>query len=1029
MKKLLLLFTMLIVGIGSTWGQQVTNRASAGDPLTFNGFKALAGTGKHFAIVASSDNTLVYPKWFSFATGGYPETLTTAQLFDLENSATGDGWYNIKRVSDGKYVSTEGGNFDTSTKMDFKLVNRRSGDYASEFSNSDLHVSLDNAAGNHYNANTTNLGFRGGTGGYSTYITYGPLYVVTVNYIDSDTKALIQTSENVIMLQGTIPSLPGYNLVSDPTSGAGITSDGTYTFEYTHKTGVSGDDAWLDYTFNMSTIAANTHNPADRVIDNAGNAGVTDNNLTIDTGYDTDNSYNEDGTLKVMSTPYRRITWPTNYTVAVAGNVPDVANGCLVAFGSTTAGSKKYLAIIRGANQNEIKLVKGSGNSAFEVISTMTASNATELSHLVVFTKTGNTFNVYLDGINIAQTSYSETLGDGFQIGSIHGGVTNTGIARVDQMSDAAKAKVFAKAIRVYDYVITEEQMAALKAEFPYVSYGGKYSRTITENSDLSATDAWLNASTQGNVDVPVNAVVGEVTYYPDVEITTTAASTLTVNADMDVENMGFKGTGKLSIASDGTHNIHVYGSVAANAPVSIKYGETDLSAVPVAIGESGSVEFDFSDYDFSAIVPPAVIPLTGNTSDYGNKVTGIYPSNDTDRTYAISHDETSNRYILTISPTIAFMQQQVIALVAPYYNGQYVGTGVGKYTISLGETSYANMADFGTAVMSWQSLDDYVEPTITFNLPTTGYYRIKGYSNNYITSNTVGSNASMNGTDSENNIVYYSADKYLIFYGTGYGLYNTSIVAPVGSTLNSYTFSEGVQKGHYFIKSNYSDGGQYCYDNTSDGTKVDRNSSPVTSGNYETDWILEPVTSLPLETTDDGYTSFSAPVAVTIPDNCYAYIATSEGTDVINMTKVTGNVAANTGMIISTDGIEIAGPLSFEIAESGTEYSNLLVANVAAANVSKTNNYFFGKVGDNYVFTQLSGDGDYYTLPGHKAYLNLGGNAARLSINWGGDDATGLSELSNEVIKLNDGKYYQNGTVIVVRNGVKYNVAGQTIK
>ena len=167
----------------------------------------------------------------------------------------------------------------------------------------------------------------------------------------------------------------------------------------------------------------------------------------------------------------------------------------------------------------------------------------------------------------------------------------------------------------------------------------------------------------------------------------------------------------------------------------------------------------------------------------------------------------------------------------------------------------------------------------------------------------------------------------------------------------------------------------------------------------------------------------------MTIPDNCYAYIATSEGTDVINMTKVTGNVAANTGMIISTDGIEIAGPLSFEIAESGTEYSNLLVANVAAANVSKADNYFFGQVSGNYVFTKLSGDGDYYTLPGHKAYLNLSGNAARLSINWGGDDATGLSELSNEVIKLNDGKYYQNGTVIVVRNGVKYNVAGQTIK
>ena len=131
----------------------------------------------------------------------------------------------------------------------------------------------------------------------------------------------------------------------------------------------------------------------------------------------------------------------------------------------------------------------------------------------------------------------------------------------------------------------------------------------------------------------------------------------------------------------------------------------------------------------------------------------------------------------------------------------------------------------------------------------------------------------------------------------------------------------------------------------------------------------------------------------------------------------------------ISTNGIDDPiENLSFDIAESGTEYANnLLVANVAATDVSTTNNYFFGQVGGNYVFTLLSGD--TYTLPGHKAYLNLSGTSARLSINWGSDDSTGLNELSNENVKLNDGKYYQNGAVVIVRNGIKYNVAGQTIK
>ena len=225
MKKLLYLFALLTIFVSGT-NAQVTDRASAGDPMTFSEFKALAETGKHFAIVGASDNTqFCYPNWFGF-TATFVRTLTADYLFDLENSTTGDGWYNIKRVSDGKYVSAEGGNFDESTKLDFKLVNRRAGDYASEFANSDLHVSLDNAAGNHYNLNTVNLGFRGGTGGYSTYITYGPLYLVTVHCINSETGDPLQESVTFIAKDGTTinaPEIAGYT----PQGTTSVTVDGS----------------------------------------------------------------------------------------------------------------------------------------------------------------------------------------------------------------------------------------------------------------------------------------------------------------------------------------------------------------------------------------------------------------------------------------------------------------------------------------------------------------------------------------------------------------------------------------------------------------------------------------------------------------------------------------------------------------------------------------------------------------------------------------------------------------------------------
>lgn len=737
------------------------------------------------------------------------------------------------------------------------------------------------------------------------------------------------------------------------------------TATISHEVGVSGLAAWLDYTFNESTKATNLHSPADQVITNAGNAG-SGNNLTIDTGYNTDNSYNEDGTLKVMSTPWRNITWPTNYTVAVAGNVPDVENGCLVAFGSTTAGSQNYLAIIRGASQNEIKLVKGHGmNSAFEVISTMTAANATALSHLVVFTKNGNTFTVYLDGIQKTQVTYSDALGGGFQIGSLHGGVTGTGVGRVNDIDATLKAKVFAKAIRVYDYVITSDQMTALTEEFPYVSYGGTYSRTISENSNLSATNAWLNKGSQGNVDVPVNAIVDAVTYYPDVEITTTTASTLTVNADMDAENIKFDGAGKLTIASDGTHNIHIYGSLTANGPVSVKYGETDLSAVPVAIGESGSVEFDFSASDFSSVNTQTDYTVTGNTADYGSKVTGVYPSDDY-HTYTLAHNGSTNSYILTVEPSVKWWQDHAIALVTPYYNENHVGAGVGKYTISLGETPYANLVDFGTAVMSWTTMGDCVEPTIAINQPTSAFYRIKSGSKYLqdVRRDNENTQRTMTDTDGAETIFYLNGNT-LVGYKTGFGFGYSVCQTQDTEHLNTQLFTESAEVGKYTIQSqqgtctsaDYNEG-YWGIDDSDLSRKADAASGAC--------WTLEEVTSLPVSITSALYATLYSPVALTIPDNVQAYYISSLTETEATLSPITTTIPANTPVILKAD----AGAYNFNIVNDIESISgNKLSGITAAQNFDNDEIYTLqqNKAGNAVgLFPKTAG-----TLAGFKAYLS----------------------------------------------------------
>lgn len=737
-----------------------------------------------------------------------------------------------------------------------------------------------------------------------------------------------------------------------------VTPDaGTVTIS--HSVGVSGLAAWLDYTFNESTKATNTTANPNNTIPNAGNAG-SGNNLTIDTNYNKDNSYNDDGTLKVMSTPYRNITWPTNYTVAVAGNVPDVENGCLVAFGSVN-GTGHYLAIIRGASQNEIKLVKGHQiNNAFEVISTMSAANATALSHLVVFTKQGDSFDVYLDGVNVAHTTYSETLGGGFQIGSIHGGVTGTGVVRVANMDAAIKEAVFAKAIRVYDYVISEDQMEQLKEEFPYVSYGGKYSRTISGNSNLSATDAWLNNGTQGYVDVPVNATVDAVTYYPDVEITTTAASTLTVNANMDADNIKFEGAGKLTIASDGTHNINIFGSVTANGPVSVKYGETDLSAVPVTIGESGSVEFDFSGSDFSSVYDATEYPVTGNTSDYGSKVTGVnYPSDAANHTYTLAFNGTNNRYILTVAPTVALKKQQALDIASPYKS--HIGAGLGKYTITLGETAYTDYDVFETAVTSWDDVTDYDEPIVTINQPTTNKFYRFNIGSNYMCNVAGGDNVrTITTTNNDKSTIFYlNSSNYLIAYADGFG-FNWAYCKAATGIFNAFEFSEASTFGKYLIHALNGTG------SASDRyLAIDEENSKLNAGQGE--WTLTEVLSLPVTISSIGLSSFYSPVDVVVPEGVTAYTGTISGSgDYLILTSIeTGQkIKANTGVIL--EGTANA-TVDFEITSDASDPSDNDLSGTVATKAKTKGDLVLGDKNGKAGFYTYSGE----NLAGFKSYIS----------------------------------------------------------
>lgn len=713
-------------------------------------------------------------------------------------------------------------------------------------------------------------------------------------------------------------------------------TDGSATFTDSEAK-VSGPKCLYDFTFSLETLAERKAENSSWIL-NSGSCGSS-NGLQYDTNYSSSNSYNETtGLLKVKSTPWRDMSggnaWPTDYSVAVYANVPDVENGCLMAFGSSTHGGNKYLALVRGASSNEIKLVKGNGmNNAFELIATMSAENATVAKHLVVFTKSGSTFKVYCDGVNVATTTYSETLGTGFQIGSVHGGVTGTGIIRIndpDKVTAAARDAAEVQAIRIFDGVLDDDQMSALMAEFPYVSKGGAYSRTILADANLGVDGAWTHGETTAHI--PTSVVEDAATYYPDVTITTSADATLTVNEDATFGKTSFGGSGTLTIDTDASgHSINVVGAVIVNSDVIVKYGAIDMSTSPVTKGSDATLTFDFADYDFSGTTQTAIteIPVTGNADDYGNKVTAVYPSSDT-YDFSFAYNSENHWYELTVTPKLIAKKQEALDMVTPYYNGNYVGTGVGKYTISLGETSYANMADFGNAVMAWTTKDDYVEPSITINPVPEGFYRFH-IDDKYMCNVAVENVRTATTTDDDASTVFYlNADHYLIAFADGYGFNYSYCKAVSPGIFNAFNFTKSPTIGAYAIQASQGTG-------AADGSSryITINNTSLAEGQGA--WTIEAVDVLPVTISAAGYATFNSPIAVRIPDGVIAFQAKINGEkNAINLVSIDdGVIPANFPVVLKGD----ADSYNFNITTTeltGADYhSNALQGTVAAITVS----------------------------------------------------------------------------------------------
>ena len=417
--------------------------------------------------------------------------------------------------------------------------------------------------------------------------------------------------------------------------------------------GISGSATLFDLTFTNTTAFAYK-----------GVSGLTLKfNSGVTPSYNNDNCDDSTG-LYLKYTPWISGAHSTfngleNFTLVVVGTMSSAKNTIFIHLGSSSnSGTTLYtgLLITSTDNDDEVLIAKNTyGNVDAANGVRVSVPNAASARHAYVIVKSGTTFTVWVDGVK--RGSFTVPSGyklgvnthSGVQVGSDYGGeIKKAGVYNAVQSDDNSGV---VNVIRVFDKVVSDAQMEAVFAAYPYVSKGGLYTRTVSADGTFSSTDAWAKDGESGAFAAPEGATVDGVYYNPSATLDVNAAATLRVNADIALDTLTVGGSEPLTFAADGTHALSVVGAAIVNSPVTNEYGAVNVSGAPVQLGSNGSICFDYSGFDISGIYETTSYQLTGLIEQDDTKVTFVAPPAVIARRVAFGYNETGSYYEFTVAP------------------------------------------------------------------------------------------------------------------------------------------------------------------------------------------------------------------------------------------------------------------------------------------------------------------------------------------------------------------------------------------
>lgn len=198
-------------------------------------------------------------------------------------------------------------------------------------------------------------------------------------------------------------------------------------------------------------------------------------------------------------------------------------------------------------------------------------------------------------------------------------------------------------------------------------------------------------------------------------------------------------------------------------------------------------------------------------------------------------------------------------------------------------------------------------------------------------------------------------------------------------------------------------------------------NTTTVTNSWMEDDSNVDPRISI----SGVGYGTYFLSCSYTMPAGVTGKTisAAADGALTYGETYNAGDeVPAGTALLVS--GTEGKYEPVLATVETSAPENLLKGSDVAAETVGADKYYKLANDADGLGFYWGANDGAAFTNGAHKAYLALSNiQSAKMNFFSLDGEATGINNVANDVMR--HGKYVENGTIVLVRNGIKYNVQG----